>query len=149
MKIGVSCNLRPSQQYIHKSLPSVITIIAVSQTVEVITLILLECLIVIKCHMCINPPEAISMVYFINPSHQFYQHCSHSNCWGKYCDMTPEKRNSRARGTAAVRQRPCKQATVPEPLLGNGSDSNNGGTVGGCVFCAVCAVFYVVCPKAT
>jgi hypothetical protein len=35
-----------------------------------------------------------------------------------------------------------REITIQQPLLGNGRKScasNNGGTVGGCVFCAVCA----------
>jgi alanine dehydrogenase len=49
--------------------------------------------------------------------------------------------NSGARETAIARQRPCKQAAIPEPSLGNESASNNGGTIGGGVFYVVCAVY--------
>jgi hypothetical protein len=58
--------------------------------------------------------------------------------------MTPERRNSGARETAIARQRPCKQAAIPEPSLGNESASNNEGTTGGSVFYVDRAVFCAV-----
>jgi hypothetical protein len=59
--------------------------------------------------------------------------------YGKYCDMRSDRYNSGARETAIARQWPCKQATVPEPSLGSESASDNGRTIGGSVFYAVCA----------
>jgi hypothetical protein len=52
------------------------------------------------------------------------------------------------RETAIARQRPCKQATIPEPSLGNELASNNGRTVGGGVFIAIHAFFYAVRSEA-
>jgi hypothetical protein len=62
--------------------------------------------------------------------------------------MTPERRNIGARETAIARQQPCKQATIQDPLLGNESDSTNGGTIGRGVFYVVRAVLYAVRPTA-
>jgi hypothetical protein len=62
--------------------------------------------------------------------------------------MKPGSWNSGARETAIYRQRSRKQAKVPEPSLGNETGSNNGGTVGDGVSCAVCAVFYAFRPEA-
>jgi hypothetical protein len=50
--------------------------------------------------------------------------------------MKPGSWNSVARETAIARQRPRKQATIPEPSLGNDSARNNEGTVGEGVFYA-------------
>jgi hypothetical protein len=36
-------------------------------------------------------------------------------------DITPDSYNNRARETAIIRQRPCKQATISDPSLGNES----------------------------
>jgi hypothetical protein len=47
--------------------------------------------------------------------------------------------NNGARETDTARQRRCKQATMPEPSLGNESAGNNGETTGGGVFYAVSA----------
>jgi hypothetical protein len=63
--------------------------------------------------------------------------CKRNGLKQGYCDMTPERRNNGARETATARQRPCKQATIPEPSLGNESASNNGRTVGGGVLYTV------------
>jgi hypothetical protein len=55
----------------------------------------------------------------------------------RYCDMRIDSWNSGARETVVAKQRLCKQATIPEPSLGNESASNNGWTVRGGVLCSV------------
>jgi hypothetical protein len=50
--------------------------------------------------------------------------------------MRSDSYNRKVREKAIVRQRLGKQATISDPLLGNESASNAGGTTGGGVFYA-------------